>query len=192
MDKYDTYVEAPHIIASSARPGPLVFLAGGITGCPDWQHEARIELERDDGTGKPLHPCTILNPRRADFPMADPMAAAEQIAWEYDALRDADIVLFWFCKETVQPIVLFELGATMERHYYEDDEDESDTPLEKRWGGDKCVIGVEEGYARVQDVQLQVALRRGPWQVIHRTLEAVLNEVKARIWGYHDAFGRPE
>ena len=192
MHVLNDYVEAPHIIGSSARPGPLVFLAGGITGCPDWQTVARTELERHDGTGKPHWPCTLLNPRRANFPMDDPTAAPEQIAWEFEALRDADIVLFWFCKETVQPIALFELGATMERHYYEDNEDESDTPPEKRWRGDKLVIGVEPGYPREPDVRLQTALRRGVRQVIHRTLEATLEEVKAWIWGYYDAFGRPE
>jgi hypothetical protein len=185
------YLEAPRIYGCGAVPSPLVFLAGGITGCPDWQKEARAALEKHDGTGEPLWPCAILNPRREDFPMHDPDAAEEQITWEYQALRDADIILFWFCKETVQPIVLFELGATMERHYYQDEDDELDTAPEKRWGGDKLVIGIEPGYAREQDVRVQVALRRGYRQVVHESLDHVIAEARTWVTVFHGTFGRP-
>src|SRR5262245_44428843 len=87
------------------EPGPLpaVFLAGGISGCPDWQREVVALL--DD------LPLVLLNPRRADFPLNDPAAAPAQIAWEYRHLRKADAILFWFPCETVCPIALYELGA---------------------------------------------------------------------------------
>jgi hypothetical protein len=40
----------------------------------------------------------------------DPTATPAQIAWEYHHLKQAEAIMFWFCKETIQPIVLFELG----------------------------------------------------------------------------------
>lgn len=81
-----------------------IFLAGGISGCPDWQSEFIGLL---DGRLS----VTILNPRRESFPMGDQEAGKEQIKWEYRHLRRADVIVFWFCAETLQPIALFELGA---------------------------------------------------------------------------------
>src|SRR5438132_145293 len=80
-----------------------VFLAGGITGCPDWQTDMVSLL-----AGSPV---VVLNPRRKNFPIGDPNAAQEQIAWEYRHLRKADRILFWFSAATLNPIVLYELGA---------------------------------------------------------------------------------
>jgi hypothetical protein len=181
------YLEAPRMFASSGLPAPYVFLAGGITGCPDWQAKAVAELSRDDGTGRPLWPCTILNPRREQFPMDDHTAAEEQITWEHQALRAADINAFWFCKDTVQPIVLFELGATMERMSHEVDEEDSD------WvKGLHLVIGVEEGYSRTQDVEIQTKLALGYRRQIDRTFDQFLSTIKSHINWFHDEFGRPE
>ena len=42
---------------------PSLFLAGGITDCPDWQDEAIAMLR-----GSPL---TVVNPRRPDWPEDD-------------------------------------------------------------------------------------------------------------------------
>jgi hypothetical protein len=116
------------------RPAPRsVFLAGGITGCPDWQSEL-IEMVGDTKL-------TLLNPRRPMFPMGDPNAAVEQIAWEYRHLRKADVVLFWFPKETLCPIVLYELGAWSM----------TDKPL---------LLGIHPDYQRRRDVEIQTQLAR--------------------------------
>ena len=109
-----------------------VFLAGGITGCPDWQSEISKALE-----GLPL---TIFNPRRDVF-LDKPGIGEEQIRWEFERLRSADLVSFWFAKETLNPIVLFELGAAMERP----------TPI---------IVGMDPGYARKADLETQIKLRR--------------------------------
>ena len=63
------YIEA----LTEYEPGslPTVFLAGGITGCVDWQKEIASRL-RD-------LPLVLLNPRRANFPINDPSAASQQI-----------------------------------------------------------------------------------------------------------------
>src|SRR5262249_48527274 len=82
---------------------PAIFLAGGITGCPNWQQEI-VSLLGD-------LPVVLLNPRRANFPIDDPAAASQQIEWEHRHLRKADAILFWFPCETLCPITLYELGG---------------------------------------------------------------------------------
>jgi hypothetical protein len=109
---------------------PAIFLAGGITGCPEWQRLATLFY---------ADTCTIINPRRAgEFRPED---AEAQIRWEFDHLRMADGIAFWFPKETLCPIALYELG---------------------RWGmTDKpLAVGVHEEYGRRFDVELQMRLAR--------------------------------
>jgi hypothetical protein len=124
------YVESPD--EWSGGDLAAVFLAGGITGCPDWQAEAR----------RTMSGVVVLNPRRADFPIHDPDAARGQIEWEYRHLHRARVVLFWFpACESPQPIALYELG----RH----------AAL-----GRPIAVGVEEGYIRAADVRIQLELAR--------------------------------
>lgn len=147
------YIEAPD---NHHGPLPGVFLAGGITGCPDWQAEARRELD-------PL-PVAILNPRRADFPIHDPGAAAEQIAWEYDHLHRAAVVLFWFPDSgpvVVQPIALYELGAHAA----------AGTPI---------AVGTDPRYVRRADVVLQLGHVR-PEVTVRDDLAAVCADVRRLV-----------
>lgn len=103
-----TYFEAVEPITNTVNPS--VFLAGGITGCPDWQADARIFIPLLAEYHK-TRPIDIYNPRRADFDVNDPSASERQIAWEYAALHSASVVLFWFAGgDSVQPITLYELG----------------------------------------------------------------------------------
>ncbi|WP_189450156.1 nucleoside 2-deoxyribosyltransferase domain-containing protein [Streptomyces abikoensis] len=95
----DRYVRSPHPYDGS---GPAVFLAGGITSCPDWQTRAALQLRSAGVTAR------ILNPWRADFSEGNPVAAREQIAWEHEHLHRADAVLF--CAESIQPIALVRTG----------------------------------------------------------------------------------
>jgi hypothetical protein len=91
------YVEAPHVTGKSTQIS--IFLAGGIQNCPDHQTQLMDLIKTLD--------ITVYNPRRKNFPIKNPSAAQEQITWEFDHLRKATIISFWFCKETLQPIVLF-------------------------------------------------------------------------------------
>lgn len=112
-----------------------IFLAGGIVGCADWQSEM-IELLKDQDV-------TLFNPRRPSFPIHDRNAAPQQIKWEFDALRKADQVLFWFDSGTVQPIVMFEYGWWLnEASNYEA----------------RIFVGVHPDYPRKLDVFHQTAL----------------------------------
>jgi Nucleoside 2-deoxyribosyltransferase like len=130
------YIEALHTYTGQA---PSLFLAGGITGCPDWQQEI-VKALKDTSLA-------LFNPRRASFPIADKNAAQAQIEWEHIHLRKATAISFWFPCETLNPIVLYELGA---------------------WSmtGKKLFVGVHPDYQRKQDVFIQTALARPDVQVV--------------------------
>lgn len=138
------YIEAPD--RSELKVGVKgVFLAGGITGCPDWQSEV-IKFYGS------IENLVLFNPRRKDFPMGDPNAALEQITWEHDYLRKADAILFWFPYETLCPIVLYELGAWSM----------TDKPI---------FVGVHPEYQRRQDVEIQTGLARPEVVVVYSLLD---------------------
>lgn len=144
------YIEAPERYFSPSLT-KSIFLAGGITGCPDWQQDMVHHLLSTD--------LTILNPRRKDFPMDKPSAAFEQIAWEHDALRDADTILFWFPSETICPILLYELGAW--------------SVLKK-----PIFVGIHPDYQRRQDVEIQTKLVRPGLEIVY-SLEHLARQVIA-------------
>lgn len=83
--------------------------------------------------------------------------SVEQICWERIALERAEVVLFWFAKETVAPIALFELGCW------------SNTAK-------RLVVGVEPGYPREFDIYQQMALVR-PELPVYRDLSLVIDAV---------------
>ena len=126
------YIESPHKYVKQPNE-TSIFLAGGITGCPDWQQEIIHFLQDTD--------FVVLNPRRKHFPINDPDAATEQIQWEFQHLQMVDVIIFWFPKESICPIALYELGAwTM-----------ADKPI---------FIGLHPDYERRQDIEIQTQLRR--------------------------------
>lgn len=143
------YVQAPQPYDG---PGPVLFLAGGISGCPDWQSEAAAMLRDTPGL-------TVLDPRRATFDLADPDLATEQITWEHTHLHRADVVLFWFAPGgSVQPITLYELGVHVTR-------------------GVPLAVGADPGYPRRLDVRVQLALAR-PGLRVHDTLAGTVREAE--------------
>ena len=131
------YVEAPHKVEVNKKS---IFLAGGITGCPDWQKKVVEKIKDLD--------IVIYNPRRADFDISDTNASKIQIEWEHNMLRKADVISFWFCKETIQPITLYELGA----HTV------TSKPL---------IIGMDKGYERREDVEIQTKLERPDTEFVY-------------------------
>jgi hypothetical protein len=138
------YIESPGGFESKHVGLASIFLAGGITGCPDWQQEMRGLLQDYEGV--------LVNPRRANFPIHDPGAALEQIMWEHRHLRLADTVLFWFPCETICPIVLYELGAWSM----------TNKPI---------FVGVHPRYQRRQDVEVQTGLVRPGVRVVYSLRE---------------------
>lgn len=143
------YIESPYKYEKQLGE-TSVFLAGGITGCPDWQQEIASFFQPTD--------IVILNPRRKHFPINDPEAASEQISWEFEHLRTADIILFWFPKESICPIALYELGAW--------------TMTEKQ-----IFIGMHPDYERRKDIETQTGLRRPGSKIVY-SLQKLVNHIK--------------
>ncbi len=110
----------------------VVFLAGGISNCPDWQKDAVEHLQYTN--------LVVINPRRKFYDSSDEEARI-QIEWEHKYLVMADIILFWFPKETLCPITLFEYGKYLV----------SKKPL---------VVGVHPDYKRRLDIQVQTRLEK--------------------------------
>ena len=141
------YIESPDYYSKTEEMA--VFLAGGITDCPDWQSEM-VTLLKD------IH-VVLLNPRRKDFPIDDPNASKEQIRWEFEHLRKADVIIFWFPKESICPIALYELGAWCMTY----------KPI---------FIGVDTSYQRRVDIEEQTSLVRPEIQIVYS-----LNELAQQI-----------
>lgn len=131
------YVEA---LNKYEGKGNSLFIAGGITNCPDWQAELVESLKNED--------ITILNPRRKNFPIDDPNASEEQIIWEFEHLKKADAVSFWFPKETLCPITLYELGKIS-------------------MTSKKLFVGVHPEYKRKRDIEIQTKLLRPEIKIVY-------------------------
>lgn len=131
-----------------------VFVAGGISNCPDWQKEmiARFK-DVDDGL-------VMINPRRTSFNIEKEEESSFQIEWEREHLNVADAIIFWFPFHTLCPITLFELGVAATN---------LDVPI---------FVGCHPAYERKFDVTKQLSLIR-PDVIVHDNFEDVVNEVKA-------------
>ena len=84
----------------------------------------------------------IFNPRRENYNGLDPKLEQEQITWEYHCIHQCKYILFWFAKETLAPITLFELGSALHTHDHS-----------------KIFIGIDPEYKRKNDVIIQTRLR---------------------------------
>ena len=138
------YIEAPNLDAGPLSMWNTVFLAGSISGAHDWQKEAAAKL---------LPYFNVFNPRRKDFDASNPNIEREQIMWEHSHLRKCRHVLFYFSYETLAPITLLELGATLERSKHVDFQN--------------IYIAVHPEYKRKNDVLIQTELQnRLAWHEI--------------------------
>lgn len=138
----------------------IIFLAGGISGCRDWQSETIKELENLS----PLYNLSnvlVINPRHPNFDVENPDAEIEQIRWEHKWLECCDLVSYFFDNsESLQPITLYELG---------------------KWANKKLsVITVCHGYKRERDVMIQTALD-GLYCGIYHQDEAVAQHARAIV-----------
>lgn len=140
------YIECPEYYSGDETS---VFLGGGITGCPLWQN-TMVELLKDTSL-------VLLNPRRAEFDVSNASMEKEQIKWEFKSMRAAKGIIFWFPKETLCPITLYELGSWVH----------TNKPL---------FIGHDPEYKRSRDLAIQIPLVRSG-QMIHTSLESVAVEV---------------
>ncbi len=128
------------IIQSPNPSKPLstaIFLAGSISGAEDWQSRvAPLLVKRYN----------VYNPRRATY---DTKAEEEQIKWEWERLNSSRDILFYFSKETVAPITLFEYGFYLNERYF----GEGTYSKQLR-------VYIHREYSRKNDVIIQTRLRR--------------------------------
>ena len=146
------YLEAPNRIIPAdqltfmALYTKSIFLAGGITGVWDWQAKATEVLSQFDDL-------FILNPRRKNFEVfksdAGFFESKEQIEWEFDHLEIANQILFWFSRETIQPIALYELGTRLM---------EARETRNEGYKSKTIFVGVDPEYSRLFDLKIQIAL----------------------------------
>lgn len=156
------YVEAPDT-GENLPPGFSVFLAGGISGCPDWQKDFVDKLKNMGAKYFAGRELIVYNPRQAHFPMGDKEAGLRQIKWEAHYLAKASCIIFWFPMETVCPIVLFELGS---------------------WSmtGKTIFVGCHPDYSRRFDVETQLAIRRPDVKVVY-DLKCLADQLSAHMEG---------
>lgn len=92
-----------------------IFLAGSIEmgKAEDWQTkvEKAVEAASEDFTSDII----MFNPRRDDWDSSwkqtiDDENFNEQVQWEFDQLKKADLIFLYFDPETKSPISLMELG----------------------------------------------------------------------------------
>ncbi len=143
------YVECPQIYEGKEKS---LFIAGGITGCSDWQNEFVNSLKDEN--------IILFNPRREIFiesHLNDLTMTNEQISWEHNYLEKASATSFWFTSETLCPITLFELGKQL--------------MLNK-----PVFIGLHPNYARKLDVEIQVKLMRPEIEIVYD-----LNSLSAQV-----------
>lgn len=126
-----------------------LFLAGGITNCPDW-HKEVVESLKD-------LPITIFNPRRGVY-LEDLGHEEKQVSWEFKYLHKASAISFWFPKETLNPITLFELGSWIN----------SDK---------KIFIGMHPDYEKKNNIIIQTRLARPEIEIVY-SLEDLTNQIK--------------
>lgn len=130
-----------------------VFLAGGITNCPDWQKDVIAEAEKYDKEHPgALNHLVLFNPRRPNFPIGDPNASEAQIKWEFYWLERMNVFSMYFTDgQSDQPICMYELGRNlalmMERYPCDYDK--------------RIVVSANPKYRRFSDVKIQIGLAWG-------------------------------
>ena len=141
--------------------GFSVFLAGGITNCPNWQKEVIEGLSNTN--------LTVLNPRRDLFPIHDPNASEEQIKWEFEALEKCDIFSMYFADaDSDQPICMYELGRNIAR-------------MQMRFPNSwirRIIITADPEYRRFEDVLIQTKLATDNKIYVESTLQRHISRIK--------------
>jgi hypothetical protein len=159
------------------RDVTTLFLAGGISNCPNWQADVVKALANTE--------YIILNPRQDRWIGSQALDTKiayqeelKQVTWEYKRITKAYSVLFWFPKDTVCPITLFELGSRLE-------------------GQQNLFIGCDPDYEKRRNIWCQLEQR--PRAVkksadLHEreiTLQLSLDDLIQEVIAFHDRTLKP-
>lgn len=116
-----------------------LFLAGGITGAPQWQDELCEHLKDTS--------LVVFDPRRKNYHNSN--IIREQIEWEFKKLNQAKAVSFWFPSPAKCVITMFELGVWTTR---------TDKPI---------FVGVDPEFWRKQDIEIQMNLALPKLKIVY-------------------------
>lgn len=140
------------------RPAPhfkTVFLAGAIDmgQAVNWQDQVTHELRHQS--------LAFYNPRRDDWDSSweqkvENQKFNEQVNWELDMIKEADIVFFYLPKESTAPITLMEFGIVMGAAPH------------------KAIVCVEEGYWRRGNIEVVCNRER---VYLHKSLQGGIIEL---------------
>lgn len=128
------YIEAPEYPADfdTLDKDKTIFLAGTISGAWEWQKKL---------TEKILPYCNVVNPRRKNFNIMNDAMNDEQVIWEDHFLEKCEIISFWFSRETLAPITLFEFGWYL---------------CQSKFNMKQLIVGFDPDYPRFQDLKRQM------------------------------------
>lgn len=137
--------------------GIKIFIAGGISNCPNWQDELvkKIIYDKRIKNDKDVK-IVLFNPRCKEIPDED-----TQITWEFDRLKTADIVSFWFSEGSLNPITLFEYGSHLNSNK-------------------ELVVGCHPNYERRNNVILQTKLLK-PNQIVNEDFDSFYETLVEKI-----------
>ena len=136
---------------------PSVFIAGGIGGVGDvenWQQRMIHQMLADTDI-------IALNPRRENFPVADPEALEVQVTWEHNALKIAQSISFWLPAAYSCPVTVYELGTWSMR-------------------AKPIFVGIDPDYPNRDSLVSQLSVTR-PNLRVHSSLEKLASDVKAWV-----------
>ena len=147
------------------KDGYMLFLAGGITDCDNWQKVVQYELCRIFKNDSLI----ILNPRRDNFPIDDPAAAVEQVTWEFNALEKCDMFSMYFAGgKSDQPICMYEYGRHLAKLG------------ESKYNLDTFVVTACKEYKRYNGVIIQTRLVNNRI-VVNSTLDEHINTIVDKL-----------
>lgn len=157
------YIECPDSLEPSYPASHnRLFLAGGISNCGDWQTEMKNLLVAQENL-------IVINPRRLNFDRSK-ISDGEQIGWERRHLNYSNLISFWFPKETVCPITLFEFGYWL-------------GIVERSLSSKKIFVGAEENYSRRNDLieQIKLSNRDNIIAPMSDSIEGLTNQIISHI-----------
>ena len=150
------YIQCPDELVKVQPKDTVIFLAGGITGCENWQQDVYDNVYCANSGA--MDNIILVNPRRQGFDVDNVYDSVAQIEWEHRHLNMADEVYFWFPKSGLCIITMFELGWAL--------------------GSKKKVrVGCHPEYCRAFDVKEQIK-NKAPWVTVVPSLEELFAPLK--------------
>jgi len=146
-----------------------LYLAGGMSNCPNWQKEFTQHFENLKDDCQTMMRCfwlnnlTIINPRRNNYDPTKKSEVKKQTMWEYSHIKSSDAMVFYFPEESICSSALLQYGKCLASNK-------------------KIFLGIDESYTKLLDLYTITRLER-PDQPINYSLKDLIEEVQTFIEG---------